>query len=730
MENRMRRRKKEKTEGKKRFEFKKPQIKRTRKTKSAEFNTAKKRMLGIRFKLIFGYAIPIVFIIALGVLSYNKAYDGLVSNYEKSTENTMKMAAKYLDFGFSGVKSIASLYTKDTDIYYYVQKQKYTDSIVRNQFIQSLSMEFTKKAEAESLIVDIHIIPQSGIPVVTSANKSVDGFYNELKTDTGFERLSDPKSKDFWVGNHKMIDDKLKTTTTDYAFSLVEKFQTDTAVVVIDIDRNAINKFLSDLDFGKNSIVGVITSDGSEMLAKESSGKKSAGKTVTIGSRKDEFHFTTEDYYKNAIEDSAAKGQKYVTYDGKEYLFQFNKISDTGITLCTLIPKASFMEQAESIKLFTTILVIVASLIAVLIGLYLSEGIARSLKHINSSLKKLAEGDFTISMEHKHKDEFIVLAGNTRDMIENMRKLIQKVANVSGLVSQSAGNVSKASEDISVASNEISTSINEIGHGISGQAQDSQNCLLQMDELSEKIKSVNSNINDIDVIAKDTDHMIMEGIGTMEELSRQSEATNDITKYVVDNITALEVKSHSIGQIIQVINEIADQTNLLALNASIEAARAGDAGRGFSVVAEEIRKLAEQSVRAADEINQVIDKIINQTSDTVNIAKDAEQIVHKQNSIVNNTINTFKNMGDGMRKLTASLAVIGENVGNMDAARAGTLSAVESISAISQQTLAASEMVEDTVHTQNNSVSALEEASKILAENSKELNEAINQFRI
>lgn len=333
-------------------------------------------------------------------------------------------------------------------------------------------------------------------------------------------------------------------------------------------------------------------------------------------------------------------------------------------------------------------------------------------------------------MEHKHKDEFIILAGNTMEMIENMKKLIQKAAGVSGLVAQSADNVLKASEDISLASSEISTSIGEIGHGISGQAQDSQNCLSQMDELSEKIKTVNGSVKDIERIAGDTGNMIAQGIGTMEELSKQSEATNDITKNVVDNIIALESKSHSIGRILQVINEIADQTNLLALNASIEAARAGDAGRGFSVVAEEIKKLAEQSITAAEEINKVIEQIIKQTSDTVNIAKDAEQIVNRQNDIVDNTIDTFRNMGDGIKKLTSSLSVIGQNIGNMDEARAGTLSAVESISAISQQTLAASEMVEDTVRLQNTSVEALEEASRILAGNSMELKEAINQFRI
>lgn len=700
------------------------------KRKSDDAGKVEKRMFGIRFKLIVGYAIPILFIIALGCLSYFKAYKGLVSNYEKSTENTMNMASKYLDFGFSGVESIATLYTKDTDVYYYVQNLKYNDDVMRKSYVQTLGMELTKKAEAESMIEDIHIITKTGIPIVTSGNRSVDGFYSDLKKDTGFDKLNNSKSKNFWVGSHPLIDQKFGTNADEYAFSLVQKFQTDTGAVIVDIDKNVVNKFLEDLDFGKNSIVAVITSDGKEILAKKASQKKAAGKDISVGDRKEQFHFTTEDYYKNALEGSAAKGQKYVSYDGKEYLFQFDKISDTGIILCTLIPKSSFMEQAESIKRITSWMVVVASLIAVMIGIYLSEGIARSLKHINGTLKKLAEGDFTASMEHKHKDEFIILAGNTMEMIENMKKLIQKAAGVSGLVAQSADNVLKASEDISLASSEISTSIGEIGHGISGQAQDSQNCLSQMDELSEKIKTVNGSVKDIERIAGDTGNMIAQGIGTMGELSKQSEATNDITKNVVDNIMALESKSHSIGRIIQVINEIAGQTNLLALNASIEAARAGDAGRGFSVVAEEIKKLAEQSITAAEEINKVIEEIIKQTSDTVNIAKDAEQIVNRQNGIVDNTIDTFRNMGDGIKKLTSSLSVIGQNIVNMDEARAGTLSAVESISAISQQTLAASEMVEDTVRLQNTSVEALEEASRILAGNSMELKEAINQFRI
>lgn len=689
-----------------------------------------KKLMGIRFKLIIGFAIPIFFIIGLGLLSYWKASDGLVSNYEKSTENTMKMAAKYLDYGFKGVESIASLYTKDTGIYYYIQNQNFTDDFNKKAYIQSLSTDLVKKADSEAMIEDIHIIPKAHSQVATSSNRSAEGFYNELKNDPIFTKISDTKIDHFWIGSHPIVDEKLGTKTEDYAFALVQKFQIDEGVIIIDIKKREINSFLKDLDFGKDSIVGVVTADGNEMLIKAGADKKNETSVISLGSSKEEFHFTTEEYYQTAVSGAAAKGQNYVTYDGKEYLCLYNKIAGTGVVLCALIPKASFMVQADSIKSFTTIIVAAAAVIAVLIAAFLSQGIALSLKHINRSLKQLAEGDFTVSMVHKHRDEFIILAGNTKDMINNMRKLILKVTNVSRLVSESADNVLKASENIATASSEISVSINEIGHGISGQAQDSQNCLVQMDELSEKIKTVNTSIEEIEIIAENSNDMIIKGIGTMEELSKQSEATNDITRFVTNNITALEQKSHSIERIIQVINEIADQTNLLALNASIEAARAGEAGRGFAVVADEIRKLAEQSIKAAGEINSVINDIIQQTTDTVSIAKDAEQIVSKQNGIVENTITTFRNIGDGIQKLANSLEVIGQNVSNMESARGGTLNAVESISAISQQTLAASEMVEDTVHVQNASVKALEEASLVLAENSKDLNEAINMFRI
>ncbi len=705
---------------------------------------------GIRQKLIFGFGIPVLFIVILGIISYTKASKGLVTNYEQATKNTINMATEYMNLGLSSVDSIALQYTKDSHISYYAQGVTNNTESTRDIFVKSTGRELMKKVDLEQLIVDIHIITPTGIPALTSGVEIVDGFYQELSQAEDGSKLSDKKTEFYWSGKHPLLDSKLSLDSEQYALSLYRPFPNQNAVVVIDVSKDEITKFLNKLELGEGSIVGIITPDGSEILninesgdSLEPEGGSNTGSTteatksgeqevteVSLNSSDGDFNFSKQDYYLSSMKAEDTTGSEYVKYNSQDYLYLYSKIGNTGVTICGLVPKTSFMKQANDIKVITMILVALACLIAVSIGMYLSSGIGRSLKSINKNLKKISEGDLTIQVSSKHRDEFTVLAANTMEMLNNMRGLIQKVTNVSSLVSDSAQSVMKASGDIAAASGNISTAIDEIGNGISVQAQDSQNCLLQMDELSKKITVVYENLEEIEKVTDNTREMIFQGITTMEELSKQSEATNHITKYVVENITALETKSYSIDRIIQVINEIADQTNLLALNASIEAARAGEAGRGFSVVADEIRKLAEQSIQAAGEIRKVIEEITKQTSETVVTAREAENIVEKQNGIVDNTILTFRNMNTGVERLISSLSVISQNMKNMDGARTGTLNAVESISAIAEETLAASDMVEDTVNTQTNSVKALEDASRVLGNNSKELNEAINRFRI
>ena len=606
---------------------------------------------------------------------------------------------------------------------YFVRGASHKEEEERKTFVTKINNELSKKSSLEKFTQEVHIIAGEDIPVISSKMKNVTGFYDEILAAPEGEKLKDEQIEQYWVGNHPMIDSKLGLKSNNYAFSFIRKFKSNNAAIIIDINAIEVKAFLKGLELGNNSIVGLVTADGKEIVIKNTN-EKDRAEVIT------DFTFSNQSYFTNAMVNEEKTGSKYVEYDSEDHLFMFSKIGDTGITICGLVPKESFMEQAGEIRTTTIFIVVFASIVAVTIGFIMSNGIGKTIKKINCKLQMVSEGDLTVEVNVKRKDEFAILAANIRDTLNNMRTLIQKVTEVSNLVSVSAENVMLVNKAISVSNNDITLAVDEISNGIEGQAQDSQSCLARMDELSQKITVVYTNLNEIDTLTEDMKKMIGSGIDTMEKLTKQSEDTNRITKYVVNNMDALEEKIKSIADIIQMINEISDQTNLLSLNASIEAARAGDAGRGFSVVATEIRNLAGKSMTAAGEIRAVIEEIMKQTRSTVRTAKEAEDVVNLQNEAVGQAIHSFRDMNLGIEHLITNLSVIGTNMKNMEMAREGTLTAVENISAISEETLATSSTIDLNIHEQAKSVMALDNAANEMSENAKNLMEAIEIFKI
>jgi len=196
------------------------------------------------------------------------------------------------------------------------------------------------------------------------------------------------------------------------------------------------------------------------------------------------------------------------------------------------------------------------------------------------------------------------------------------------------------------------------------------------------------------------------------------------------NINVLESKSKSISNIITTINKIAKETNLLALNASIEAARAGNAGSGFMVVAEEIKKLADQSVDSVREVEKIITDIQQQTKDTVKIVMEAEDVVKEQEEAVSQTEEAFASLNRQVENLIDNVGMIFDSVKVIEDARKGTLASIENISAVSEETAAASLSVGENTNSQLEAISNLELLSKELDENARALGKAVEKFTI
>lgn len=678
---------------------------------------------GIRQKLILSFLIPVIFIIILGFSSYSKASKGLVLNYEQSSRSNIDMTAKYIEYGLKTVEETAYQYSMDQQLSNYICGLYNSDLLETLRIIKAMNQELLTKAKLDEFVENIFIIPKSGIKILANNNKNPDGFYDEfLESDDG-KALND-NIKSYFLGTHSFLDSKIGIKEADYAFSFVQSFEVKQGCVVVDIDYKAIETILSGINLGKLSKAAIITKDGREI----SISRDENDEIVETAERIEKFY--SMDYVKDSINSKEKSASSYVNYNSKEYLYLYNKIGDTGLIITAMVPKDTIMAQANDIKKNTVILVILSGVVAVIIGTLMSMSIGKATNYITKQLKRISEGDLTAEISMKRKDEFGIIAFSVKETMNNIRKLIQKVTYVSNLVTESSANVYEASKNITASSREISGAIDDIGNGIGTQAQDSQDCLQQMDELSQRITDINESITEIGNVANNTRNMINNSISTMKELSNQSEATNEITKYVVSSVTELEAKSQSISSVIQTINEIADQTNLLSLNASIEAARAGEYGKGFAVVAAEIRNLAEKSMGSANDIKIMVQEITYQTQETVSVVKKAEDIVGKQDSIVNASINSFNNMNGGLEMLIQNLDTIGQSMTNMEGARESTLNAIESISAVSEETLAASNTIYDTINGQKQTINSLEKASGGLQDNAHELKAAIKLFQV
>lgn len=692
----------------------------TRKQKNIKNVQKKKRksIFGIKVQLYLGLLLPVVSVILVGTMAYKKASIGMQENYEDATINSFHMAVQFIDFGCNSIQADALELFMDNKLSKYVLGIYNEDPIELNSLIRTTNSGMLAKQTANQFVQNMHIITKSETKLISTDTYSGNGFFEELlllKTEPNvYKEAVNGK----WVGYHKEIDERMGIDTASYACSYIRTFSNKGGCIVIDFTYDTITEILEEIKLGEGTITAFITEDGREILLDNTAGLA------------ENFSFYEQEYFKNTKITEEQEYHDYVNFNGERYLYIASKSKINGAILCGLIPESIINEKANEIKQIMYVFILGASTIAILIGIFVAGGINRAIKKISHRLHKVSQGDLTVIMELKQNNEFGVLARSAGEMVNNTRNLIERVKRTSKQVETSMKNVGQSSLALNQSVQNISTAVNEIEIGISQQADDAQQCLMQMDGLSQKIEGVSTDVNDVVTIADKTKNMIIDSIDTMNELSQKSDSTTDITQKVVGNIKILEEKSKSIARFIDIINEIAEQTNLLSLNASIEAARVGEAGKGFAVVAQEIKKLAEGSIQAANEIQKVVNEIQGQTMDTVNTAKNAENIVGAQAEIVKKTISTFQSMNTEVGKLAENLQKINVSISGIDEDRKGTLSAIENISTVSEETAASASVVNTSIQSQVELADELQKASKELEVRSNELEEAVNVFKI
>ncbi|MCX4319217.1 MAG: methyl-accepting chemotaxis protein [Lachnospiraceae bacterium] len=683
--------------------------------KTLGINLSRKKQLkpvNLKLQILVGFVIPILIVIAVGFSSYRQAADGLIETYENSNITSMEMASQLIDFGLQSIISSSSEISTDSNFLTYASRSSDLNSLRAKNDMKSTIL---LKQLSNDFVKNIHLIPESPSAVLSSASIGSftgDEIYGDIRSEME-NQCSSSKSQEKWGSNHVQLDELFKLDPEEYAgsFCLVGNYKR--TMIIVDINASRIRSVLSEIDLGQGSVIGYHTKEGKEIL---------------VGS--DDFTFSDKEYAQNAYSSQEVSGKNYVTVNGREYLYMYRRCNTNDAVISALVPKSVITAQALTIRHTVIISIIISCLVVGVIGLLILLGLQRNLKLITEGLMKASQGDLTVDFAMGGKSEFAVLSKHVMDTLGNTKNLISSVQNTTQDVSLSSNNVGKVSDVINTSVAAISDAIAEINNGVNQEANEAEECLSKMDALSGKILRTGDKILEVEQLADSTKQMVQDGSNSMEQLIEQSHETFDITATVNEKVDKLIEHSIQIEEFVNNINDIADQTTLLSLNASIEAARAGQMGRGFTVVAEEIKKLSENSMESAKAIEDLVRQIHVMTDDAKTATSQAQGIVKNQQEMVETTKQMFLDMNEVIEHLLDNMKQVAGEIASMDIDRADTLNSIKNISDVIEETLASTHQVSERIKEQASIMNGLTDATHQLNDNTTELNHAVSKFQL
>lgn len=317
------------------------------------------------------------------------------------------------------------------------------------------------------------------------------------------------------------------------------------------------------------------------------------------------------------------------TFNNAKRITGYKKLPN-GWIYATLVLEKDLMKEVNLQTLINVSITIVAIVLGVIVALFISRVfVVKPINFIVDKAEKIANGDLTVRIDYSSKDEIGKLAAALDKMVLALREIATTIERDSQTVKQEASQVAVISEEVSATIEELTAQVDSVNSNVNNASAAIEEMTSGIEEVAASAQNVAHASQKLSEEAQKVSQLASEGqkaILSIADVIVQTREKADVTFQIVEKLSE---SAKNIGEIVDTINSIAEQTNLLALNAAIEAARAGEAGRGFAVVADEIRKLAEESKQATQNIANILRGIVDNSMKASDATKETVEIVNK-----------------------------------------------------------------------------------------------------
>ncbi|MBN2795329.1 MAG: methyl-accepting chemotaxis protein [Clostridia bacterium] len=662
-------------------------------------------------KLIIRVLILVVFAGSIiGGVSVLKSYNATRDLTLSKVENQLLLKTALIEEKIESTIRLIEIFGYDTEVIRALTSNKKDSSIIDS---------FTKTVNNNSdLITLISLIDRNGIVLLSDDLNKIEGI-----------DLSERQYLKDAIASKKTSVSEIIVSKADGSYSVaicmpVYNNNVYVGSIVSTVKFDMIAKLVDDIKVGENGYAYIIDIKGDDAgLVVDHPDDAMINKNLyDLGVP--ELADLADDMQVNKTGDS------YYVYKGVEKFVSYSQIGSNW-TLAITANVDEITATSNEILKITILVIVIVILLSLILGYFtVNKLVIKPIRNLQISMKNAGEGDLTQKVNIKTKDELEILGQSYNQMIENQKNIILDISHVSQDMSAAAEELTASAEEVNESAEDVSSNIQDMMHNIMTENDAMMEVQSQINMMNTSTEQSNQLITDSKKACVRSLEVAQEGRSGVTTSVSSIKNISEATQEVMSAFTELNEHAKEVTGISAIIGAIADQINLLALNASIEAARAGEAGRGFTVVAEEVRKLAEQTSQESYNISNVLNTIILLIQEVNKSVERAKNHVDSGSTTINQLDGKFLDIIDSFDALNAYIDTLSEisdgQVNIADEIKA----AIDSVSDVNQNNTSRAQEISATAEEQAAITENLSRASEETSNMADQLNRMIDKFKL